>query len=210
MSRGQPGKGQDRRQDRQGQGQGCRGRRAQGGRPAGVYQGDRALRRRRSPSAMPTRATTCRRSPATSRRPIPRPSSWWNAPTSLRIFLDIPERYAALRAEGHEGRRARRRAQRPGDPRHRHADLLGHPREDPHLVDGNRPDEEGVRRPAAGNVRLRQRVRPAARRLRPAAAGAGGVGQPDLLLTSAEDGKAVKTPVACGRQRRQMGRGRQA
>ena len=101
----------------------------------------------------------------------------------LRIFVDVPERYAAYVEPGQDqGRRAGRGPQRPRDPRHRHAHLLGDTRKDPHPVDGNRSHEEGVRRPAAGDVRLRHGVHPSAQRLRPAGAGAHRAGQPNVLF----------------------------
>jgi len=73
--RGQSRQGPDRRRGPPGRGQSGRGRRADGGRDAGLHQGSPRPTTPWSRCATPTRATTCRPSAATSRRPIRRPCS---------------------------------------------------------------------------------------------------------------------------------------
>ena len=55
----------------------------------------------------------------------------------LRIFVDVPERYAAYVQKGTKAAVRADALSGIGNPRHGYPHLLGHPRKDPHLVDGN-------------------------------------------------------------------------
>ena len=158
-SRGQPGKGQDRRGDRQGPGQGGRGRRAHGGSHAGLYQSDRSLRRR---GDRPQRQHRRLRAGGDGRQ-VDAQAVGHLRGRPRRPGADLRGRsrgLCPLCPRGNEGRRAGRCAQRLGDPGGRHPDLVEPDGKDPDLAGGDRPADQELRFSGQGHTIPRPRTSP--------------------------------------------------